>query len=464
MSAPTEHAIAVVPETRYARSGDVYVAYQVVGDGPLDLVYVPSWLSQLEVLWEEPSVVRFIERLVSFSRLILFDRRGTGLSDPVHGAPTLEERMDDVRAVLDAVGSQRAALFGFSEGGPMSALFAATYPARTSALILYGTQPRARWAADYPWGADPRDDPDAHWDELSASWGLPSERGLDVWGRLSAVENMSPGAIGDERLMRWLGRVQRLAASPGAARDIVRAIAATDVRDVLGTIQVPTLVLHRKHDRVVPVEVARYVANAIPRARYVELGGSDHLPILGDSDAILDEVEEFLTGMRQEREPDRVLSTILFTDIAGSTERAADLGDRRWRDLLETHDHVVRHQLGRYRGTEIKTVGDGFLATFDGPARAIRCACSIVDTMRPLGIEVRAGLHTGECEVIGDDIGGLAVHIAARVAARAAAGEVLASRTVTDLVAGSKLGFHDRGTHRLKGVPGEWQLFAVALR
>jgi class 3 adenylate cyclase len=450
-----------VPETRYARSGPVHIAYQVVGDGPVDLVYVPSWLSQVEALWEEPAVVRFIERVTSFARLILFDRRGTGLSDPVIGAPTLEERMDDVRAVLDAVGSRRAALFGFSEGGPMSALFAATHPARTSALILYGTAPRALRAPDYPWGRAPEDDPTLHWDEIAERWGQVDDVGIDVWGRIVEVSRMSPSAAGDERLQRWLARVLRLSASPGAAREIVRAIAETDVRDVLPLIRVPTMILHRVEDAIVPIEVGRYVASLMPRARYIELDGCDHLPVLGDSDAVIGEIEEFLTGMRQEREPDRVLATILFTDIADSTRHAVELGDKRWRDLLLMHDHVVRHQLERFAGREVKTIGDGFLATFDGPARAIRCARAIVEAMRPLGIEARAGLHTGECEVIGEDIGGLAVHIAARVSALAGRGEVLASRTVTDLVAGSKIRFAARGEHALKGVPGTWELFAV---
>jgi pimeloyl-ACP methyl ester carboxylesterase/class 3 adenylate cyclase len=451
--------IATRPRTHYANVGDDrYVAYQVFGDRPLDLVFVPTWISQIEALWEEPSVVRVLERMARFSRVILFDRRGTGLSDPVTGAPTLEERMDDVRAVLDAVGSERAALFGFSEGGPMSALFAATYPSRVSALILYGMAPRALRAPDYPWGREPSERPQ-EWDRIAATYGYAEDLLLDVWGRTTDVEAMSPGAIGDERVYEWLGRLQRLAAGPGAALEILRTIAETDVRDVLPTISVPTLIIHRAGDTIVPVEVGRYVASLMPEAKYVELPGVDHLPILGDSDLILDEMEEFLTGMRHEPEPDRVLSTILFTDIAGSTERAAELGDRRWRDLLATHNEAVRRELALFRGREVKTTGDGFLATFDGPARAIRCACAIVHAMRPLGIEIRAGLHTGECEVMDGDIGGLAVHIAARVAGHAAASEVLASRTVIDLVAGSKLEFQPRGTHRLKGVPGKWQLY-----
>ena len=451
-----------MPAIRYARSGEMHVAYQVVGDGPIDLVYVPSWLSQVEALWEEPAVVRFIERVTAFARLILFDRRGTGLSDPVIGAPTLEERMDDVRAVLDAVGSPRAALFGFSEGGPMSALFAATHPARTSALILYGTAPRALRAPDYPWGRAPEDDPTRHWDELAERWGQVDDVGIDVWGRVRSVAQMSPSAAGDERLQRWLARVLRLSASPGAARDIVRAIAATDVRDVLPLIRVPTLILHRVDDATVPIEVGRHVASLMPRARYIELPGCDHLPILGDTDAVIGEIEEFLTGMRQEREPDRVLATILFTDIADSTRHAVELGDKRWRDLLLTHDHVVRHQLERYCGREVKTVGDGFLATFDGPARAIRCALAIRESLRSLGLDVRAGVHTGEVERRpGENPRGIAVHVCSRVAALAAGGEVLVSATTHDLVAGSGLVFDDRGEHELKGVEGKRRLFAA---
>ncbi len=440
---------ALRPETRYAKSGDTHIAYQVLGDGPIDLVYVPSWISQVEQLWEEPSLVRFMERLLTFSRLILFDRRGTGLSDPVVGAATLEERMDDVRAVLDAVGSERAALFGFSEGGPMSALFAATYPARTSALILYGTTPREMWAPDFPLGRGTA--------ERESFYTMM----LRDWGSGAGIEVLAPSAVDDEAFRRWLGRLERLAASPGSARRIISAIEETDVRQILPTISVPTLVLHRSGDLMVPVEIGRYVASLIPHAKYVELPGDDHLPVPGDSDQILDEIEEFLTGMRQDHEPDRILATILFTDIVGSTERAGELGDRRWRDLLESHYEVVRKELSRFRGTEVKTIGDGFLATFDGPARAIRCADAILQATRPLGIELRAGLHTGECEMMEGDIGGLAVHIAARVSGLAGPGEVLVSRTVADLVAGSDLKFTDRGTHTLKGIRGKWQLFAV---
>jgi class 3 adenylate cyclase/pimeloyl-ACP methyl ester carboxylesterase len=416
----------------------------------MDLVYVPSWISQLELLWEEPSLVRFIERLLTFARLITFDRRGTGLSDPIVGAATLEQRMDDVRAVLDAVGSERTALFGFSEGGPMSALFAATYPARTSALVLYGTTPRELWAPDFPLGRGT--------EERESLYTMM----LRGWGTGAGIEILAPSAAGDEAFRRWLGRMQRHAASPGSARRIIETVEETDVRQILPTISVPTLVLHRSGDLMVPVEIGRYVASMIPHAKYVEIPGNDHLPVPGDSDQILDEVEEFLTGMRLDHEPDRTLATILFTDIVGSTERATELGDRRWRDLLENHYEMVRKELSRFRGTEVKTIGDGFLATFDGPARAIHCAEAIIQAAPTLGIELRAGLHTGECEIMAGDIGGLAVHIAARVSALAGPGEVLISRTVVDLVAGSNLKFTDRGPHVLKGIQGEWQLFAVA--
>ena len=446
---PSPARTALQPETRYAKSGDVHIAYQVLGDGPIDLTYVPSWISQVEQLWEEPSLVRFIERLLTFARLIIFDRRGTGLSDPVVGAATLEQRMDDVRAVLDAVGSKRTALFGFSEGGPMSALFAATYPARTSALILYGTTPRELWAPDFPLGRGT---------EERESFYTMMLRG---WGTGAGIEILAPSAAGDAAFRRWLGRMQRHAASPGSARRIIRTIEETDVRQVLPTISVPTLVLHRSGDLMVPVEIGRYVASMIPHAKYVEIPGNDHLPVPGDSDRILDEVEEFLTGMRLDHEPDRTLATILFTDIVGSTERAAELGDRRWRDLLESHYDMVRKELDRFRGMEVKTIGDGFLATFDGPARAIHCAEAIIQAVPALGIELRAGLHTGECEIMDGDIGGLAVHSAARVSALAGPGEVLISRTVADLVAGSNLRFTDRGSHVLKGIQGEWQLFAL---
>jgi class 3 adenylate cyclase len=436
------------PVTRYAKSGDVHIAYQVTGEGPLDLVFVPGFVSHLEADWNSPLQTRFIERLSSFSRLIRFDKRGTGLSDRVP-IPTLEQRMDDVRVVMDAVGSEQAALYGVSEGGPMSLLFAATYPARTTALVIYGSYARRLWAPDHPFGRTR-----AEWDEivqrLEREWGGPVA--VDVW---------APSRIHDERFQEGWAAYLRSAASPGAAAAVMRMNGEIDVRHVLPVIRVPTLILHRLGDRLTSIDQARVIARGIAGAKLVELPGIDHHPTAGDADAIVDEIEEFLTGVRHGPEPDRVLATVLFTDIVGATEKAAALGDRRWRDLLEGHHDLVRHQLGRFRGREIDTAGDGFLATFDGPARAIRCARAVSDGVRALGLEVRAGLHTGEVEMLGDKVSGLAVHIGARVAAAAGPGEVLVSSTVKDLVAGSGLRFQDRGVRTLKGVPGEWQLFAV---
>jgi pimeloyl-ACP methyl ester carboxylesterase len=438
------------PETRYAKSGDVHIAYQVVGDGPLDLVLIPGFVSHLEYEWEEPSRARFLHRLASFSRLIRFDKRGTGLSDRVAAMPTLEQRMDDVRAVMEAVGSERAALFGYSEGGPMGILFAATYPERTTALIIYGSYPKRLWAPDYPWG------------RAQEEWGAVLEAMERDWGGPAAITTYAPSVAGDELFKRWWATYLRLAASPEAAVAIQRMNMQIDVRHVLASIGVPTLILHRTGDRLTKVEQGRYMAGQIAGAKYVELSGIDHVHHVGDADAILDEIEEFLTGVRHVAEPDRVLATVLFTDIVGSTELAAAVGDRRWREVLDAHHAAVRRELTRYRGREVHTAGDGFLATFDGPARAARCAVAITQAVRPLGLEVRAGVHTGEVELMGDDIGGIAVHTGARVAAEAGPGEVLVSSTVKDLVAGSGIAFEERGAHVLKGVPGEWRLYAVA--
>jgi pimeloyl-ACP methyl ester carboxylesterase len=439
----------MTPETRYARSGDVNIAYQVVGDAPRDLVCVPGWVSNLEVLWEEPACVRFLGRLASFARLILFDKRGTGLSDRVSDMPNLETRMDDVRAVMDTVGSQRAALLGYSEGGPMCALFAATYPLRTTALIMQGSYARRTYASDYPWGQTP---------EAREQWMAACER---EWGGPVGLDQCWPSAAHDERVRQWWARFLRMGASPGANRALQLMNSEMDVRHVLPAIRVPTLLLHSVGDRLLDVRGSRFMAEQIPGAKYVELPGHDHLAWGEDADQILDEIEDFLTGVRHGPEPDRVLATVLFTDIVGSTEKAAALGDRRWRDLLEGHHGLVRRELGRYRGREIDTAGDGFLATFDGPARAVRCARAVSDGAHAIGLEVRAGLHTGEIELIDDSVSGLAVHIGARVAATAGPGEVLVSSTVKDLVAGSGLRFQDRGSHALKGVPGEWHLFAL---
>jgi len=439
-------------ETKYARSGDLHIAYQVVGQGPLDLVYVPGWVSHVELAWEEPTLARFLGRLASFSRLITFDKRGTGLSDRVSDdkLPTLEERMDDLRAVMDAVDSERAAVFGVSEGGNLSALFAATYPERTTALVMFGTFAKRIWSPDYPWA------PTA---EQRQQEYRVAER---EWGNLMDLAHYVPSKIDDEGFARRLATYLRRAASPGAAVALLRMNTQIDIRGVLPTIRVPTLVIHRTGDRDVNVDEGRWLAEHVPRARFVELPGDDHFPWVGDQDVILDEIQEFLTGVRPTPGADRVLATVLFTDIVGSTEWAARLGDRAWKELLERHHALVRKELVRFRGREVDTVGDGFFATFDGPARAIRCACSIRDGVRQLGIEIRAGLHTGEIELTGSTYSGIAIHIGARVAAAAQPSEVLVSSTVKDLVAGSGICFADRGPHVLKGIPGTWHLFAVA--
>jgi pimeloyl-ACP methyl ester carboxylesterase len=442
----------IQPKTSYARNGDVNIAYQVIGEGPLDLLFIPAFVSHLDLYWAAPETAAFFRRLASFSRLILFDKRGTGLSDPGSGVATLEERMEDVRAVLDACGSQQAALFGLSEGGPMSLLFAATYPERTTALVMFGSFAKLISAPGY--FLELRED----WDERVARFADAFE---NHWGEGEALALYMPSLAGDANALRMLGMFERAAASPAMVRALKQFNFEIDVTHVLPVIGVPTLVLHRTDD-LIPVELGRYVAEHIPGARFVELAGNDHMPWLGNSDAVLDEVEQFLTGSRHAAEPDRVLATVLFTDIVGSTERAAQLGDDRWRALLESHNELVRRQLAAFGGHEVDQLGDGFLATFDGPARAIRCACAICEDVGSLGVDVRAGVHTGECEVMGADLGGMAVHIGARVGARAAPGEVLVSSAVRDLVVGSGIEFADRGTHELKGVPGEWQLLAVA--
>ena len=434
------------PETRYAKSGDVNIAYQVVGGGPLDLVLVHGFISHLELDWQEQRMAYFLDRLASFSRLILFDKRGTGLSDRPGGLPDLETRMGDVQAVMDAVGSERAALFGYSEGGPMCCLFAATYPERTSALVLYGTYAKRRDPdKDYPWSST-WDERRAYAAELEQEWGTEADLGT-----------MIPNA--DPVMRRWWAARARASASPGAARDLILMNSQIDVRHVLPAISVPALVLHRTGDRDSRLEEGQYIAERIPGARFVELPGDVHVPVI-DADQILDEVEEFLTGRRPAREPDRVLATILFTDIVGSSQRASELGDRAWRDLLGGHHAAVRRQLERFQGREVDTAGDGFLATFDGPARAVRCGRAIGAAVGELGLEVRAGLHTGEVELTDGNVSGIAVHTGARVAALAAPGEVLVSSTVRDLVAGSGIRFEDRGEHELKGV-GSWRLYSV---
>ena len=441
---------SAIPETRYAKSGDVNIAYQVVGERPLDLVYVPGWISNIELMWEEPAHARLLQRLASFSRLILFDKRGTGMSDPVplDRLPTLEQRMDDVRAVMDAAGSERAAIFGSSEGGLMSVLFAATYPERTRALITLAIYAKRIWSPDYPWAPKP----EARAAEIESIEG--------AWGGEMDISNLAPSA--DEAFKRRAAAYLRRSASPGAAVALLRMNTQIDVRAVLPTIRVPVLVLQRVGDRDVNVEEGRWIAAQIPGAKYVELPGDEHLIWAGDVDAVVDEVEEFVTGRRPPPHSDRVLATVLFTDIVGSSERAAELGDRAWRELLGAHHAAVRRQLAHFQGREVDTAGDGFLATFDGPARAVRCGSAIRDAIDELGLELRAGLHTGEVEFADKEVAGIAVHTGARVAALAQPGEILVSSTVKDLVAGSGLEFEDRGSHELKGVPGEWRLYAVA--
>jgi class 3 adenylate cyclase len=432
-------------KTQYAKSGDVHIAYQVFGDGPLNLVFVPLFVSNIELYWEQPDLARWLQRLGSYARVAIFDKRGTGGSDRVSELPGIELRMDDLRAVMDAAGMEQAAVLGVSEGGPLSALFAATYPQRCRALVLYGSFVKF------------------------LSW-FPTEEAFEQflgyveqsWGSGASLPFFAPSVAHDEAAQQWWGRFERLGASPASVTALMRMNRQIDISDIIPTIRVPTLVIHRTGDVAIDVEGGRYLAKHISGARYLELPGNDHPPWIGDNaEEISDAIEEFLTGSRPPMSLERVLATVLFTDIVGSTEKAAALGDRRWRDLLDTHHSTIRRNLARFRGNEIKTTGDGVLATFDGPARAVRCACAIADEIRPLGIEVRAGLHTGECEMSDDDVSGIAVHIGARVAALAGAGEVLVSSTVKDLVAGSGLRFADRGTKPLKGVPGEWHIYAV---
>ena len=440
------------PETHYAKGPNGNLAYQVVGDGPIDLVVIMGWFSHVDLMWGDPGWVTFVDKLASFARVILYDKRGTGLSDPLDAVPTLEDRADDLRAVLDAAGSYRAAIFGFSEGGPIGILFAAQYPERVQALVLFGSYACGSLEDD---GSPER----KKWiEEL-----YPRIRGtLDHWGEGQSVDWATPSLARSFLYRKATGAFERAGMSPKMARMAFDAVLTqVDVRGILGNVRVPTLVLHRK-DEAIPVEFGRELAAKIPTARMVELHGADHWPAVGDIESVTGEVEQFLTGQRHEHLPDRVLATVLFTDIVDSTRRAAELGDRRWRELLERHDELTRVELARFQGREVKHTGDGFLATFDGPTRAVRCATTLAERMPELGIDVRGGLHTGECELRGDDIGGIAVHIGARVAALAQAREVLVSSTVKDLVNGSGIVFQDRGNHVLKGVPGEWTLFAPA--
>lgn len=438
----------LVPETKYAISGGVNIAYHVVGTGP-DLVFAPGWVSHIEYAWEEPSFAPFLQRIASFARLIFLDRRGTGLSDPVDNLPTLEERMDDLRAVMDAAGSERAFLFGISESGPMCSLFAATYPARTTGLLLCNTFARNVYAEDHPWALGP--------EELQFLQDLVDTQ----WGAGLTPSIFAPSRANDEAFVQSWARFERRAVSKGAMRKIIAMIKDTDVRHVLPSIRVPTLVVHRTGDQATRIEGARYLAAHIPGARLVEVDGVDHFPWVGDTDPILDEVEEFVTGVRRGADVDRILATVLFTDIVESTRHLTALGDRRWRELMDQFYGMLRADLARFRGREVDTTGDGLFATFDGPARAIRCACAIRQAVGALGITIRAGLHTGECEVVGDKVTGIAVHMGARVCAAATDNEVLVSSTVKDLVAGSGVRFTDRGVHELKGIPDTWRLYAA---
>jgi DNA-binding SARP family transcriptional activator/pimeloyl-ACP methyl ester carboxylesterase len=440
-----------VPETRYTKTSDgVHIAYQVVGDGPFDLVFMSTWFSHIDVQWEHPSFARFLRRLASFSRLILFDKRGTGESDPVSlpSLPTLESWIEDIVAVLDAARSPRTALMGDSSGGILATLFAATHPDRTTALVLSDAIARGSSAPSYPSGALDKLTPQ----DIEATWG--TESGLEL-------ETTAPSVANDRGFRSWWARYQRLSVSPAMAAAVWDMFRSVDVREVLPAIRVPTLVLHRRDNRWLPVEHGRFIADHVTGAKFVALEGADQWPYLGDSDALLDEVEEFLTGVRSGPSSDRVLATVLLTDIVASTVHMADIGDKKWRDLLDLHDQTTRRQLERFRGREVNTTGDGFAATFDGPGRAIRCACAIRDAVRSLGIDLRTGLHTGEIELRGSDVSGMAVHIGARVSALADPGEVLVSGAIPPLVVGSGIEFKDRGEHVLKGVPGTWRLFTV---
>jgi pimeloyl-ACP methyl ester carboxylesterase/class 3 adenylate cyclase len=436
----------VPPDTRYAKSGDLRIAYQVVGDGPLDLVYVPGFVSNIDLFWERPEFASFLSRLARFSRLILFDKRGTGLSDRAAGIANLEERMDDVRAVMDAAGSDRAALFGLSEGGAMSMLFAGTYPQRVQAMVLYGAYARHPLLISEDYLKE-------RIETIDRLWGTGEY--LLRW--------FAPSMLSDEAARRNVARLERGSANPAAAIALTKMNSEIDARRILSAIRVPTMIIHRVGDNAVPVESGRYLAANIPGAKYLELPGDNHVPWFEPEivDRIVGETEEFLTGTRSEAEIDRVLATVMFTDIVESTKRAAELGDWRWRAVLDRHDETVRQQIARFRGREVKNLGDGFLATFDGPARAVRCASTIAETVRPLGITVRGGLHTGEIELKPGDIGGIAVHIASRVADLAEASETVVSSTVRDLVAGSGLRFRDRGLHKLRGLPEKLHLYSL---
>ena len=438
------------PETKYARSGDLSIAYQVVGDGPLDIVHIPGLISHLDLAWEHRYYQRFMSRLSSFARVVVYDKRGCGLSDPVTEPPAVEERIDDTRAVMDAAGIERAAVFGISEGAGLAAFFAAAHPDRVSHAVLFGGFARLTPdPPDYPF-------PPFEREEILAMM----RESVEHWGEGTTLAILARSQLGTPD-QPWWGRFERAAMSPSSIGKLMAANLELDIREVLPLISVPTLVVHREHD-LLPVEGGRYIADRIPDARFVQLEGDDHWPWVTNPDVVCDHVEEFLTGHRPAPPTDRVLATVMFTDIVGSTARASELGDRRWKELLDAHERLTRAELERHQGEEVKTTGDGVLATFDGPARAIRCATTLATETERLGLPVRVGVHTGECERRNGDIGGIAVHIGARVMAQAEPGEVLVSRTVKDLTVGSDIAFEERGIRELKGVPGEWELFAVS--
>jgi class 3 adenylate cyclase len=443
-----------MPETKYTRSGELHIAYQTVGEGDVDLVYIPGWVSHVEEIWQLPRYARFLDRLTSFSRLIVYDKRGTGASDRLVSRLSLDEQMDDLRAVLDATGTERAALFGAQDGASIGIVFAATHPERTRALITFGTRARFLEAPDYPWGL-PTAMIEPMLENMEHAW-------ADREANVSFATYINPGLRNDEETLDFMMHLARVSASPDASRRQMEMYTGIDLRAVLPTIGTPTLVIARSNDSFYGPDHARFIAEHTPGARYVELPGTDAFIPAGDLDAIADEIEEFVTGQRPQREPDRVLATILFTDLVASTQRSAEMGDRAWRDLLDRHDAIARRQLDRFRGRWVRHTGDGFLATFDRPAGAIRCAVETRDMTTTLGIETRSGLHAGEVLLRGDDLAGLAMSIGARVMEQAGDGEILVSQSVKDLVAGAGIEFADRGVRSLKGVPGEWHLFKVA--
>ena len=437
----------MVPEIKYAKNNGIHIAYQIVGSGPIDLVLVPGWVSNIEIFWEEPNAVRFLRRLSSFSRLILFDKRGTGLSDKICYTPTLEERMEDVRTVMDAVQSKRAALVGYSEGGPMCSMFAATHPDRTLSLVMIGSFARRIKTSDYPFGITPE------------QYAFFLDQIEKKWGDGVGLESRAPSLANDALFRNWWARFLRLSASPATAVALTKMNSEIDVRNILSAIRVPTLILHAENDAVVNVEEGRYIAKNIKGAQFYKVPSKDHLPWIGAPDTILDKIEEFVAGSISASETTRSLYTVMFTDIATSTELVANSGDRKWSDILDAHNKIIRHEISVYAGREIDNAGDGFFIAFDGPARAIRCATSIMNALQAIKLSVRIGIHIGECEVVGNKLSGIAVHIGSRISAAAKPNQIWVSQTVKDLVAGSGISFMDMGFHNLKGVADKWNLY-----